>query len=70
VELCAILDVSDKVKMTKYDSKMKRINITVPEDLLEEFKKYCENQCRPLSSQLQYMMKEALKESKQQKVSS
>jgi metal-responsive CopG/Arc/MetJ family transcriptional regulator len=56
--------------MTKYDSKMKRINITVPEDLLEEFKKYCENQCRPLSSQLQYMMKEALKESKQQKVSS
>ena len=54
--------------MTKYDSKMKRINITVPEDLLEEFKKYCENQCRPLSSQLQYMMKQALAESKEEKL--
>ena len=70
MESCAILDVSDKLKMTKYDSKMKRINITVPEDLLEEFKKYCDNQCRPLSSQLQYMMKQALKESKEQKVGS
>ncbi len=53
--------------MTKYDSKMKRVNITVPEDLLVEFKKYCESQCRPLSSQLQYMMKQALKENKEQK---
>jgi metal-responsive CopG/Arc/MetJ family transcriptional regulator len=54
--------------MPKYDSKMKRINITVPEDLLEEFKNYCETQSRPLSSQLQYMMKQLLKESQEQKI--
>ena len=41
---------------------MTRINITVPEELLEKFKKYCEIECRPVSAQLQYMMKQALKE--------
>ncbi len=41
---------------------MTRINITVPEKLLEKFKKYCEIECRPVSAQLQYMMKQALKE--------
>lgn len=54
--------------MTKYECKMKRINITVPEDLLAEFKKYCENQCRPLSSQLQYMMIQALKEKQEKEI--
>ncbi len=46
---------------------MKRINITVPEDLLEEFKKYCETQCRPVSSQIQFMMRQVLKESQKEK---
>lgn len=48
--------------MPDREDKMKRINITVPEKLLEKFKKYCEIECRPVSSQLQYMMKEALKQ--------
>lgn len=46
--------------MVKYTGKMTRINITVPEDLLEDFKKYCEEQCRPVSAQIQFMMKEIL----------
>ena len=53
-------------KKTNTDSKMKRINITVPEDLLEEFKKYCETQCRPVSSQIQFMMRQVLKESQKE----
>ena len=49
---------------------MKRVNITVPEDLLAEFKKYCEEECRPLSSQLQFMMRQALKERQEEKLKS
>lgn len=48
--------------MVEYKGKMTRINITVPEDLLEDFKQYCEKQFRPLSAQLQFMMKQALEE--------
>ncbi len=48
--------------MVEYKGKMTRINITVPEDLLEDFKKYCEKQFRPLSAQLQFMMKETLEQ--------
>lgn len=47
-------------------SKMTRINITVPEDLLEQFKVYCEDQVRPLSAQIQFMMKQAIAHSEDQ----
>ncbi|NJM68071.1 MAG: hypothetical protein HC851_21590 [Acaryochloris sp. RU_4_1] len=46
---------------------MTRINITVPEDLLEEFKKYCDSQVRTVSSQIQFFMKQAVESSQQQK---
>jgi hypothetical protein len=39
---------------------MRRVNITVPEDLWVAFKKYCEEECRPLSAQLQFMMRQTL----------
>lgn len=48
--------------MVEYKGKMTRINITVPEDLLEDFRKYCDKQFRPLSAQLQFMMKQKLEE--------
>ena len=48
--------------MPKKEDKMTRISITVPEGLLAKFKQYCEMECRPVSAQLQYMMKEALKQ--------
>jgi|GEM_PF-3319086 len=48
--------------MVEYKGKMTRINITVPEDLLEDFRQYCEKQFRPLSAQLQFMMKKTLEE--------
>ncbi len=48
--------------MPKKEDKMTRINITVPKDLLAKFKQYCEMECRPVSAQIQYMMKEALKQ--------
>ena len=48
--------------MVEYNGKMTRINITVPEDLLEDFRQYCEKQFRPLSAQLQFMMKQTLEE--------
>jgi len=48
--------------MVEYKGKMTRINITVPEDLLEDFRKYCDEQVRPLSAQLQFMMKKTLQE--------
>lgn len=48
--------------MSADKSKMTRVTITVPEDLLEEFKKYCERQYRPFSTQIQFMMSEAIKE--------
>ena len=48
--------------MVEYKGKMTRINITVPEDLLEDFRKYCDKQFRPLSAQLQFMMKQTLEE--------
>ena len=48
--------------MVEYKGKMTRINITVPEDLLEDFRKYCDKQFRPLSAQLQFMMKKTLEE--------
>ncbi|WP_186375913.1 ribbon-helix-helix domain-containing protein [Hyella patelloides] len=48
--------------MSAQENKMTRINITIPEGLLEEFKKYCEIECRPVSAQIQYLIKQALKE--------
>ena len=48
--------------MVEYKGKMTRINITVPEDLLEDFRQYCDKQFRPLSAQLQFMMKQTLEE--------
>jgi metal-responsive CopG/Arc/MetJ family transcriptional regulator len=44
----------------KDNQKMTRITITVPEDLLEQFKKYCDRQYRPVSTQIQFMMSEAI----------
>lgn len=48
-------------------SRMTRINITVPEDLLEEFKEYCDSQVRSVSSQIQFFMKQAVESSQEQK---
>ena len=50
--------------MSEDKPKMKRLTITVPEKLLEEFKVYCEKEFRPVSTQLQYMMKKALEKEK------
>jgi len=41
--------------------KMSRTSITVPEDLLEWFKSYCEKEKRSVSAQLQLMI-ESLKD--------
>ena len=51
--------------MSAKQDKMTRINITIPEKLLEEFKQYCEAECRPVSAQIQYLIKQALKQQKQ-----
>jgi hypothetical protein len=40
--------------------KYSRVNLSVPEDLLEEFRAYCQDQVRPVSAQIQYLMKQAL----------
>ena len=48
--------------MPKREDKMIRISITVPKGLLAKFKQYCAMECRPVSAQIQYMMKEALKQ--------
>ena len=48
-------------------SRMTRINITVPEDLLEEFKEYCDSQVRSVSSQIQFFMKQAVESNQKQK---
>lgn len=48
--------------MSADKSKMTRVTITVPENLLEQFKQYCERQYRPFSTQIQFMMSEAMKE--------
>jgi 4-alpha-glucanotransferase len=44
----------------EYKRKSIRINITVPEDLISDFKPYCKKQCRSLSAQLQFMMIKSL----------
>ena len=48
--------------MPKREDQMIRINITVPQGLLAKFKQYCQMECRSVSAQIQYMMKEALKQ--------
>lgn len=50
------------IMSSKDEVKFVRVNISVPEPLLEDFKAYCERQVRPLSSQIQYMMKKALED--------
>ena len=52
--------------MIEEKPKMTRLTITVPEKLLEEFKQYCDKEFRPVSTQLQYMMKKALEEDSKQ----
>ncbi|NDJ21235.1 ribbon-helix-helix protein, CopG family [Nostoc sp. B(2019)] len=41
---------------------MARTSITVPEQLLEEFKQYCDKQRRSVSAQIALLMEEALKQ--------
>lgn len=50
--------------MSEKKVKMTRLTITVPEELLEEFKIYCEKEFRPVSTQIQYMMKQAIDKNK------
>lgn len=50
--------------MPEEKPKMARLTITVPEKLLKEFKLYCEKEFRPVSTQLQYMMKQILDKEK------
>jgi metal-responsive CopG/Arc/MetJ family transcriptional regulator len=44
--------------------KIIRVTISVPEDLLESFKEYCDRQYRPLSTQIQFMMSAAIEREK------
>ncbi len=43
---------------------MARTSITVPEDLLEQFKAYCEKEKRSVSAQLQLLIEKLLQEVK------
>ncbi len=45
--------------------KMAKISLTVPEEVLEEFKKYCEIERRSVSAQVSLLMEKAVKESKE-----
>lgn len=45
---------------------MTRTSITVPEELLESFKKYCGKQHRSVSAQIALLIEEALQQSSQE----
>jgi metal-responsive CopG/Arc/MetJ family transcriptional regulator len=57
----------ERALMQKKGQKMTRITITVPENLLKNFRTYCDRQYRPLSTQLQFMMSEAVENQKKGK---
>lgn len=49
--------------MTRNKEKLARTSITVPEQLLTDFKRYCDQQRRSVSAQITLLMEEALKQS-------
>lgn len=48
--------------MNMKNVKMTRINITIEEDVLKDFKEYCVRQNRSVSAQLAYLAKQAMKD--------
>jgi hypothetical protein len=48
--------------MAQAKEKMARTSITIPEKLLEDFKKYCDKQRRSVSAQVALLMEEALQQ--------
>jgi len=55
------LKSSAKVLNNALAEKMARTSITIPEELLEEFKQYCDEQRRSVSAQIAFMIEEALR---------
>lgn len=51
--------------MKKGREKMARTSITIPEQVLEDFKKYCDGQRRSVSAQITLLIEEMLRESKE-----
>lgn len=52
--------------MVEEKEKMARTSITIPEKLLEDFKKYCDKQRRSVSAQITLLMEELLQQTKEQ----
>lgn len=57
---------SENFLNVEYKGKSIRISITVPEDLIADFKRYCKKQRRSLSAQLQFMMIKSLEKAASQ----